>query len=97
LDICNDTSLESGADLAKLLRYFKEKVRETDFSRIMETPGSEESSVVLDFLEVYSQRVPSSVAARDEKTGQEGRGIAGESCKEHRMWPGEAAYVEPLN
>ena len=55
MDICNDTSLESGADLAKLLRYFKEKVRETDFSRIMDTPGSEESSVVLDFLEVYSQ------------------------------------------
>jgi hypothetical protein len=60
LDICNDTSLESGADLAKFDRYFKEKVRETDFSRIMETPGSEESSVVLDFLEVWGQlRVPS--------------------------------------
>jgi hypothetical protein len=53
LDICNDTSLESGADFAKFDRYFKEKVRETDFSRIMETPGSEESSVVLDFLEVW--------------------------------------------
>ena len=53
MDICNETSLESGADLAKFDRYFKEKVRETDFSRIMETPGSDESSVVLDFLEVW--------------------------------------------
>ena len=71
MDICNDTSLESGADLAKFDRYFKEKVRETDFSRIIETPGSEESSVVLDFLEVWNQRVPSTEGARDESGSKE--------------------------
>ena len=74
MDICNDTSLESGADLAKFDRYFKEKVRETDFSRIMDTPGSEESSVVLYFLEVWGQRVPSS-----ELRSCEGRGARGGS------------------
>lgn len=45
------TSLANGADLAKFDKYFKEKVRETCFSRIIETPGSESSVVVLAFLE----------------------------------------------
>jgi hypothetical protein len=48
--MCNDTSRESGADLAKFDKYLRENVRETDFSRIIDTPGSDESSVVLAFL-----------------------------------------------
>ena len=40
LDMFRDTSLASGADLAKLDRYFREKVRATCFSRMIVTPGS---------------------------------------------------------
>lgn len=49
--MCNETSLASGADLAKLDRYFREKVSVTCFSRMMDTPGSESSDVVLAFLD----------------------------------------------
>lgn len=45
------TSLARGADLAKFDKYFREKVRETCFSRMMDTPGSESSVVVLAFLD----------------------------------------------
>ncbi len=45
------TSLANGADLAKLDRYFREKVSETCFSRMIETPGSVSSVVVLAFFD----------------------------------------------
>jgi len=51
--MCNDTSLDNGADLAKFERYFKENVSETDFSKMMDTPGSDESSVVFAFFDAW--------------------------------------------
>ena len=38
------TCFDSGADLAKLRRYFREKVRDTDCCKIMLTPASPSSS-----------------------------------------------------
>lgn len=46
----SETSLARGADLAKFDKYFKEKVRETCFSRMIDTPGSSSDPVVLAFL-----------------------------------------------
>lgn len=48
--ICKVTSLAKGADLAKLVRYFKENVRETCRSRMIYTPGSSPSSFLARLL-----------------------------------------------
>jgi hypothetical protein len=52
LDMLRETSRARGADLAKLERYFREKVRDTCFSRMMETPTSSSEETALDFLAV---------------------------------------------
>lgn len=53
MDMLRETSRARGADLAKLERYFREKVRETCFSRMMETPTSSSEETALDFLAVW--------------------------------------------
>lgn len=46
-----ETSLASGADLAKLDKYLSEKVSDTCFSRMIDTPGSSSLATALAFLE----------------------------------------------
>jgi hypothetical protein len=46
----SETSRARGADLAKLDRYLRENVRETCFSRMMETPTSSSDWTALDFF-----------------------------------------------
>lgn len=46
----SETSFASGADLAKLDKYLREKVRETCFSKMIDTPGSSSPADALAFF-----------------------------------------------
>lgn len=103
LDMFKLTSLANGADLAKLDRYLSENVRDTCFSRMIETPGSESSVVALAFLAGCRSQQSSKTASasggvttRGRKGSRKGWGKVEEKGEKERGWAIKKACYEAI-